>query len=236
MTESRIQRLLAYLIVPVVFCALGYLMLFIALRPIWTTASAVLGMLSAEDVPVFDDTLTSMYDPDAAPAAVQEVENGETYIHIEDVEFPTSGAQYGYLTCDRIGVSGPVYWFDSNDILRVGIGQSIASKPPGFGRMVLLSAHNTSFFLPLKDAAVGDVFRFDTNYCPYEYQVSETFVINEKELDKWLGERLLNDHELLVMYTCWPFDAYLGRKTDRWVVVAERISGEDVKWRNLDDE
>ena len=107
---------------------------------------------------------------------------------------------------------------------------------PGFGRMILLSAHNVSHFRPLRDMEIGDVIVFDTNYCQYEYEVIEKQVYNENDLEKWVVEHLLDEEELLVMYTCWPYEFQAGRKTERLTIKAKRISGYDVKWRLYEDE
>ncbi|MBR3403146.1 MAG: class D sortase [Parasporobacterium sp.] len=158
------------------------------------------------------------------------------YIHIEDVDYPLSGEQYAQITCDRVGLDCPVFWDDTNEILRYGAGQFLGSKLPGFGRMIVLSGHNNTFFTPLKDMEKDDVIVYHTNYCTYEYTVTDVVVMNENELQDYILKHLLEEHELLVMYTCYPFEVTMGRKTDRQVIIAERTAGYDVKWRGFDEQ
>jgi sortase A len=167
---------------------------------------------------------------DASGSGVRE------YISGKDIEFPLSGAQYGALSCGRIELKAPVYWNDTNEILRYGAGQYMGSMLPGFGQLIVLSGHNNTFFAPLQNIEKNDVIEFDTNYCAYKYRVTDVQVLNEKDLQKYITEHSDDEEEQLVMYTCYPFEATLGRKTERLTVFAERVSGYDVKWRNLDEQ
>ena len=226
---------------PVIFSIIGYVFLYIGLKPYWEMVRDAVAVLGAE-VPMEEQgsVRAAIYDPNAAvenPVPLYETEKKEDpYIRIENIDFPLSGSHYAQLICDNIGLDVPVYWGDSADILRCGIGQYLGSFLPGFGRMVVLSGHNNSFFLPLKDIEKDDIVKINTNYCNYEYQVTEVKILNEKELQKYILDNLLNEEEILVMYTCWPFEFSAGRKTDRLTVLAKRISGYDVKWRTYEED
>ena len=300
--RSWIKRLLAYFYVPVIFCIIGYFVLWAALQPIWELGANYAAFLVAADMPVFNATLTTSYDQtaektvyldkiyydtyvkeadgsltlyeqqhpceqeylkayqerqkaatlaqlpaeadeagataaddSAGEAATGDIVKGDPYMLITDIDFPEAYDHYAQLTCDRIGLDAPVYWYDTPEILAAGVGQSIASKPPGYGRMILLSGHNTSFFRCLEDVKVGDVVRMDTNYCDYEYTVTNVEVMNENVLESSVASRLLADEEQLVMYTCYPFYVISGRKTDRLVVTCKRSQGIDIKWRGMDE-
>ena len=54
--------------------------------------------------------------------------------------------------------------------------------------------------------------------------------------EKNIFKTLLNEEEILVMYTCWPFEFSAGRKTDRLTVFGKRIKGYDVKWRTYEED
>ena len=234
--KTRILKLLAYVFVPVIFSVIAYLLIYIALKPYWDTVASVAsiftsdqngGMMSQESRP-------PIYDPNAEPIEVKEAE--APYIDAKDIDFPDSGEQYGQLTCDKVGLDSPVYWDDTYAILRQGAGQYTGTLLPGYGGMILLSAHNTSHFRPLRDLELGDVITFDTYYGRYEYEVTEIQVYNELDLERWVLDHLLDEEEVLVMYTCWPFEFQAGRKTDRLTVKAKRISGYDVKWRLYEED
>lgn len=235
MNRSRAIKLLAYLFIPVIFSVIGYLIIYIGIKPYWEMTVAAASLLGVGEETGVSEQIASIYDPNAKTEHPVELRDGQ-YIHINDVRFPVSGAQYGYLSCDRIDLESPVYWGDTNDILRVGAGQYLASYLPGFGRLIVLSGHNNTYFRPLKDIEKGDIVTFDTNYCKYEYEITKVEVMNENELKNWLLDHVLEDEEVLVMYTCYPFSVTAGRKTDRLTVFGKRITGYDVKWRDFDEE
>lgn len=232
-SSKRIGKLLSYVSMPAAFCVLGYLLVFLALQPVMGTLKAWVGLLVADEAPSFDSNLTSIYDPNAQ--ALEPVEAG--YISSLDIEFPTSGTQYGQVICEEIGLDCPVYWYDSDDILMYGAGQSLISLPPGYGTAVILCGHNMTFFRCLEYAREGQVITFKTNYCDYEYTINRIAVYDEKELEPLLTSAAVDEeHEQLIMYTCYPFYAISGRKTQRLTVFADRTSGLDVKWKWLDED
>ena len=229
--KKKTIRLLVHLIAPVIFALIGYLAIFIAFKPFVETARSVISIFTMGWPVEYKTNARVIYDPNAAPAEVQEPEEEDPYILIEDIQFPLYGEQYGRLYSEKSGLDCPVYWGDSYEIIRSGAGQYIGSCPPGFNRMLFICAHNISHFKPLRDVEVGDVIEFDTNYCHYTYEVISKEINNEKILEDWALEHILDDEELLVLYTCWPFEAQATRKTDRLTVIAKRTSGIDVKWR-----
>ena len=166
---------------------------------------------------------------------IENLTSAREYIHINDIDFPLSGTHYAQLVCDRIKLDTPVYWNDTSDILRFGAGQYLGSYLPGFGRMIVLSAHNNSFFAPLKDIKKNDTIEYHTHYGNYKYRVVDIQILNEEVLQDYIYDHILDEEEVLLMYTCYPFEAMAGRKTDRLTIFAERIEGYDVKWRDLDE-
>ncbi len=283
--RSLIKRLLAYIYMPVIFCIIGYFVLWAALQPVWDLGANYAAFLVSDEMPVFNASLTSSYEreapktvyldkvyydtfvkeadgtltpreqqlpceedylkayqarqkagkpSEAEKAKAGDIVKGDPYILITDIEFPDAYDHYAQIACSRIELDAPVFWYDTPDILAAGVGQSIASKPPGYGRMVLLSAHNTSYFRCLEYIKEGDVISLDTNYCDYEYTVTNVEVMNENVLESAIADQLLAEEEKLVMYTCYPFYVISGRKTDRLVVTARRTKGIDVKWRGFE--
>ena len=233
--KLSISKLLAYLFVPVIFSITAYLIIYIALKPYWDVAVSAVSIFTTNQTIVPADTeKPPIYDPNAEMPEIKEAE--EPYIESEDVPTPVSGSQYGQITCERVGLDVPVYWDDTYAILRMGAGQYPGSMMPGYGRMILLSAHNVSHFRPLRDMELGDIITFDTSYGEYQYEVTEIQVYNELVLENWVIDNLSKDEEILVMYTCWPFEFQAGRKTDRLTVKAKRISGYNVRWRLYEDE
>lgn len=229
-THVRMSRVLAYFGMPASFCIVGYLLLALGLVPFWGQLSAYFGLLVSEDAPSFNTKLTTVYDPNALGAPQQ----AGGWISGYDVDLPVSGQQYGRIECEALGLDAPAYSYDSDEILMYGAGQSLISLPPGFGSAVIFSGHNNTFFEPLQRAEAGQVIKFHTNWCDYEYTVDRTEVIDEKKLEKILIDAANTDKEVLILYTCYPFQMTVGRKTERFCVFANRTAGLDVKWRGLD--
>jgi LPXTG-site transpeptidase (sortase) family protein len=215
---------MAYFYMPLIFTLLGYSIAYVALHPVLEMLQALGSMVIAQEVPDFDNGLKSIYDASNADA-----NSSNKTVSIDDIVFPDYETHYGDLTCDRIGLKAPVYWGDSKLILKAGVGNYNGSFMPGFGRPILLSGHNTTYFKPFKNIIKGDVFVFKTNYGTFQYKVTEVKVINEVAAKSMLGELLSAKDEKLVLYTCYPFETLIGRKTDRLFVFADKISGPTVK-------
>lgn len=217
---KKIKKLMAYIYMPLIFIIAGYGILWAAAAPVFELLYNVGSMILVQDVPDFDVNMINSFVDTG-----QTVEEQPESVAFEDVQIPTFREQYGELSCDRIGLSAPVYFGDSNDILRVGVGQYIGSFYPGFGRVIMLCAHNTTFFRPLQLVEIGDVFVFKTNYGVFQYQVTDTAIKDHKDASAY---DLLLDREQLIMYTCYPFERMVGTKTDRLFVYCDKIAGPDV--------
>ena len=59
-------------------------------------------------------------------------------------------------------------------------------------------------------------------------------IMSASDLNKLVNQNILVEQEKLVLYSCWPF-TFSATKTDRFVVTADRITGRDVKWREVDE-
>lgn len=213
---------MAYIYMPLIFTVMGYLLAFITLQPILEMLQAVGSMVIAKEEPDFDRGLVSIYDPE-----VTVVE--KDIVYMKDIVFPEYETCYGNVSCERIGLDAPVYWGDTKAILKVGAGNYMGSFMPGFGRPILLSAHNTTYFRPFKDIIEGDVILYKTNYGTFEYKVTKTEVINAVVAEGMMDDILSGQEEQLIMYTCYPFQTLVGGNKDRLFVFAEKISGPTVE-------
>lgn len=214
---KKLKRIMAYIYMPLFFTVIGYGLLWIAAAPIINLAANVGSMVLAQEVPDFDTKLGDVYVDNG-----QQPEQQPETVAVSNVTLPVYGEKYGEITCDRIGLNAPVYFGDDNNILRVGAGQYIGTFLPGFGRTIMLCAHNTTFFKPLQIIEAGDIITFKTSYGVYQYQVSRTDV---KDHNDSTAYDLLQEKEELIMYTCYPFETMVGTKTDRLFVYCEKISG-----------
>lgn len=145
------------------------------------------------------------------------------------VEEPNIGDQYGQLVCERLNINSPVYFGDNSDVLLQGIGTYPVSWIPGCGHTTLLSGHNNMHLATLGDVQVGDEFTLTTDYGTYEYRVSDIKIVAETDIEAC---HLDSDTEQVVIYTCYPFYRISGRRTERFFVYLEKISGPEIELIN----
>ncbi|MDO5403654.1 MAG: class D sortase [Eubacteriales bacterium] len=215
----NLKKVMRYIITPVIFALLGYMFIIVALSPVIRLTEAVGGMLVKDSAPDFNTELSIVYDPDAhKKVASQE-------IPFSQIQFPSKGEQYANLSCEEIGLDAPLYWGDTNTILKYGVGQYTGSFIPGYGKLLFLAAHNTTYFNCLQNAAEGQIVTITTNYGVFEYEIYKLEVINAKEADKQYQTWVKGTEEILMMYTCYPFENAYGFKTDRLFVFARKLSG-----------
>jgi sortase A len=239
--KQRLIKVMAYLFMPLLFTILGYIVLYIAAVPLLTMVQAAASMVMSNDIPNFNQELKSIYDP--LEKQDEEIRNqviGDTedefgslswnaasnqVISIQDIQFPEHGTHFANISCERIELDASVYWGDTDEILKAGVGQYMGSFLPGFDRTILLSAHNTTYFKPLQLIEVGDCITYNTNYGKYDYRVTEVQVIHMNDAKEMQEELLSYEEEKLIMYTCYPFETLVGTKQDRLFVFADKISG-----------
>lgn len=208
---------MAYFYMPLIFTVIGYGVLCIAGAPVFELLYNIGSMIMVQEIPDFHTDLESIYKAPSVP-----LEQQPESVSASQITWPSYGQKYGELTCERLQLEAPVYFGDNNDILRVGAGQYIGSFLPGYGRIIMLCAHNTTFFKPLQNVQKGDVFEFNTNYGQYKYKVTETRIADHEDSSAY---DLMKEKEQLIMYTCYPFETLAGTKTDRLFVYAEKIAG-----------
>ena len=218
---QKLGCLKKYIFASLSFMIVGYVLIFMAATPFFSMSTAAMTLLIPEHFPSFTEELRSTFDDDLI------LDDDRSEIPISEIELPVFGTHYAEVRSARIGLQAPVFWGDSYDILRYGVGHYIGSSMPGFNRLILLAGHNVTHFLPLQDIEVGDTVELVTNYGRYVYQVEALRVLkndDESAVDFALEE------EWLVMYTCYPF-TISGIPNERLFVYAQRIEGPDVNYR-----
>lgn len=148
-------------------------------------------------------------------------ENNDVFnVKVKDqkiIEKPSYGANYGTLKIGSLNIELPIYYGETKEILKRGVASN--TNMPGENKRIIMSAHNSSKFLKnIKDIKNDELIKIETTYGKFEYQVFKTEVLNEDEFDK-LSK---SDKELLVIYTCYPFDEVIY-SNKRFVVYAYLI-------------
>jgi sortase A len=217
MMDRRIRRFLGYILYPIIIVALGYLTIYVAGLPVLRLVSAVSGMVITKSAPTFSEELDSIF---------QEHKGELTeYVDQSEITVPLYQTQYAKITCDRIELLAPIYWGDSDKVLKLGVGQYIGSFMPGYGRPILLSAHDSTYFAPLEEVKEGDIIEVSTSYGDYEYQVTGMKVTTASDASAY---DLMQSKEQLILYTCYPFGAVIGIKDQRYFVYADKLQGPEI--------
>ncbi len=134
--------------------------------------------------------------------------------------YPEYGTQYATIKIPKIDVNLPVYYGNTLDILKKGVGQSGGSYFPGEGGSIIYMGHNSAnVFRRFSELQKGNEIIVTTSYGEYKYKIYDMQIIKETEMEKLPIQR---DREILMVYTCYPF-RNIGYTTQRYVVYAEPV-------------
>ena len=132
--------------------------------------------------------------------------------------YPEYGTQYATIEIPKIDVNLPVYFGDTLDVLKKGVGHSSGSYFPGEGGSIIYMGLNSKkIFRRFSELEANDEITIKTNYGEYKYKIYYMQIIKETELEKMPIQR---EKEILMVFTCYPFNN-IGYTTERYVVYAE---------------
>lgn len=132
--------------------------------------------------------------------------------------YPEYGSQYATIEIPKIGVNLPVYYGDTLEILKNGVGHSSGSYFPGENGSIVYMGHNSAkMFRRFSELQIGNEIIVKTSYGEYKYKIYDMQLINETETEKLPIQK---EKEILMVYTCYPFNN-IGYATQRYVVYAE---------------
>lgn len=143
----------------------------------------------------------------------------ETIINEENLikNYPEYGTQYATIKIPKIDVDLPVYFGDTLEILKKGVGHSSGSYFPGEGGSIIYMGHNSkNVFRRFSELELNDTITVKTNYGEYTYKIYDMQYVNENDVEKL---PIQNEKEILMVYTCYPFNN-IGYTTQRYVVYA----------------
>ncbi len=135
--------------------------------------------------------------------------------------YPSYGEQYGRVQIDSIGVDLPLFYGDSLEILKNGIGQSVESYFPGEGGSILCMGHNYKTMLrDFSKLNIGDIIRVTTEYGEFNYRIYDMRILEETQTDQ---APIQKEKEIFMIYTCYPFNN-IGYAYQRYMVYAELVN------------
>lgn len=107
----------------------------------------------------------------------------------------------------------------SGRVLAFGPGHMLQTPLPGQSGNSVISGHRDTHFALLKYVQLGEVIETVTQSGIYRYQVTETRIVHENQIDLIDSDQ----RSLLTLITCYPFDGLTPNPTLRYVVRAKLI-------------
>lgn len=187
-----------------------FLITFITLRifkinPLLNNSLIYCTILLLTITTLFRENITLGLDVISLMNVNEKIANKEaTVIDKKIVSYPTYGTKYGTIYLNN--ESDNIYFGDSVNILKQGVGTSSLYDIPGDKEKVVLSGHNTGIFKNLSNLKNGNKIVIETNYAKFEYIVKTSKIVNETDLNS-----LEKDYDL-ILYTCYPNKELYGNK------------------------
>ena len=154
--------------------------------------------------------------------SIKKEEKVEIETVIEDNKlknYPEYGTIYATINIPKININLPVYYGDTMEILKKGVGHSSGSYFPGEGGSIVYMGHNSKkVFRNFSKIEKGDLINIKTDYGDFSYKVYDTKIVEETDIN---ALPIQDNKEILMIYTCYPFNN-IGYATQRYVVYAEK--------------
>ena len=142
----------------------------------------------------------------------------QSYYEQGEIIRPSFGEQYAILNCEEIGLSVPVYWGSSPELLELGACQASSSVVLGETGNVVIDAHVNTFFAELSSLQPEAVVTLYTTYGIFTYQVTEQVQFQNTN-KKYV---LPTETDRLTLYTCEA--QVLGTSSNRIGVLCDLVS------------
>lgn len=132
------------------------------------------------------------------------------------------GSRLGKVQVDGTNVNCNLYWGDSDTQFRYGAGchAEDGCVLPGESGTVFIGGHTGTVFADLGSCQIGNIIHLTTSWGTFDYQITETRVINETDIDLC---RFGATEPSCILYTCYPF-GILVHTTQRYAVYADLVS------------
>lgn len=151
-----------------------------------------------------------------------------------EITNPTLGERYAKVYCEDIDLNAFLYFGDTKEILKHGIGQYEKSNLPGFGTTILVCGNNHTYMKPLEHIKENHIITIATEYGTYQYKVRETKVVATKEIIEQTTEQtkvfqLNSKKEQLILYTSYPFGNLFKKSDKTFFVYCDKIAGPNIE-------
>lgn len=207
------------LVAPIVFLIIGYSLIYVVGKPVIQFVTSSIQLFLLTDTPNFEPTKQSFTAVDNKKIAT----NAKNELPSSKIDYPVGGQLYGKVKIEKLQLNVPLYFGDTEEILREGAGQFMGSVYPGELGTTLIGGHNVDDFGKLGAVQVGDEITLQTTYGNYVYRINQIEVRDkkDKEINDMIYQR--NDRRI-ILYTCYPIDS-LGLTNERLFAIGEFVSG-----------
>lgn len=206
-----------FIILPIIFCALIYLVVFFVFAPSISSFVSIGSMFFSSGNKDFSEEYNNIFIPVEEIPENSDKNNGNVKsIKISEINFPVYGDQFGELIIEDCQVNTKLFFGDGNVALNNGAGIYNGSAIPGYGKTILVAGHNNTYFNGLKYAKKGQQIKIRTSYGNFTYEITDIQVKDQSDSSAY---NLSANHENLILYTCYPFDE-LGLTPKRCFVYA----------------
>ncbi len=135
----------------------------------------------------------------------------------------------GYIMFPTVGDSTAILQGDLNDDQTAAMDRGVSHDPnssmPGEIGNSVFAGHRELFFNYFNDLEVGDDVIINIGNNVYIYEIESFEIIDPEQVDTVFYD---NDEDLLVMYTCYPVEAYKPFN-QRMVIKASRVQETTIK-------
>lgn len=191
----------SFLILPGIFLLCGYLLIYVAFLPV---ARPFLSMYRL----AFTGNTSSLQSDSEDINSIFSGSTGKAGgdIKASEFDYPTWGDHFGIISVENTKIDAPLIFGDSVTLLNKGACVSLYGGVPGYGKTVMVSAHNNTFFRDLQSSAnIGAIVNIETNYGNYVYRIIEKSIAHRDDTSAYMSyiEREdENEVEFLIIYTC----------------------------------
>lgn len=203
--KSNLYKGIKFVFYPFIFAIICFGVLYFAFAPTIEPAISMFSLVLNNNKPSKEIKITPKEN---------NLQNGK-------IAIPFLGEKYGNIKIDSCNINAPIYYGDSPEELKKGVGNYTGSYIPGQRSTILLGGHNSTFFNSLGEANVGDIINITTTYGEYIYKITDAKVANHNDKKAY---DLYKNEENIILYTCYPFNS-LGITEKRYFVYGQYVSG-----------
>ena len=218
--KRRLKRHIAYAAIPIGI-AIG--IIIVSLIVIAPTYNNYKKLINATNSTADSTALIESYEGTPGPSSGK--------IFNSSVQIPVINEKFGTLKCKDLDINADLYFGDNEAVLAAGVGQHTGSHLPGYGSTILVAGHSTTYFAGLESCKEGDVFTLETSYGTFQYRVADIehkLIYNEENDENLSVVDFNSSSEVLILYTCYPFEVMAPSSNERLFVSCEKISGPEV--------